>query len=148
MRQSVASVALIRRTRLGRTEWLAQWNAKWQRYHFVAGHKLPDESFRECVVREMHEELGLREGEDFEVGAEPVTEARFNAYSRSAHAETAYTMALFDVTLTSDAARRRVPADDRNRWLTASEIRTGLCGDGRDVSENMALLLGEAGIAP
>jgi molecular chaperone DnaJ len=72
MRQSVAAVALIRRSEAGQALWLAQWNPHWRRYNFVAGHKRPDESFRQCVVRELAEELGLREGADISVRV-PIT---------------------------------------------------------------------------
>src|SRR5439155_11076042 len=62
MRQSTAAVALIRRQQRGQTVWLAQWNPGWQRYHFVAGHKRPNETFRECAEREIGEELDLQKG--------------------------------------------------------------------------------------
>jgi hypothetical protein len=60
MRQSLASIALIQRNQ---RQWLAQWTENWQGYHFVGGHKRPDESFRDCVIR-VAEELLLAEGTD------------------------------------------------------------------------------------
>ena len=62
MRQSIAAFAVIRRDERGQTLWLAQWNPKWGAYHFVGGHKRPEETFRECLVREIGEELHLCEG--------------------------------------------------------------------------------------
>ena len=41
---SEAAVALIRRKQDGQTVWLAQWNDKWQAYHFVSGQKRLDET--------------------------------------------------------------------------------------------------------
>ena len=61
MRQSQATVALIRPVHDGQNLWLAQWNPKWRQFHFVSAHRRPDETFRECLVREIAEELELGE---------------------------------------------------------------------------------------
>jgi ADP-ribose pyrophosphatase YjhB (NUDIX family) len=63
VRPSLASIALIQRNQHGQRQWLAQWTENWQGYHFVGGHKRPDESFRDCVIR-VAEELLLAEGTD------------------------------------------------------------------------------------
>ena len=140
MRQSLAAVAVIRREEAGETLWLAQWNGHWRCYNFVAGHKRPDESYRQCVVREVAEELGLREGADATVPEGPLAHVEFVEWSDSAKCETAYTMELFEVAL-SDLARATVEADPRNRWLTEAEIRARKCRDGKPVSRTMGALL-------
>ena len=65
------AIALIQRNQHGQRQWLAQWNTSWQRYSFVGGHKRLDESFRQCVIREIGEELQLAEGSEFLVADEP-----------------------------------------------------------------------------
>jgi 8-oxo-dGTP pyrophosphatase MutT (NUDIX family) len=146
-RRSVSSVALISRrdTPGGRTLWLARWNARWNALHFVAGHLEEGESFRECVLREIREELGLGPADQVTVSDEPLAVARFSAWSRSAQERTAYVMALFRVEL-SDEARRRVDADPLTCWLTAEQIRARRSADGRPVSATMGRLLREAGM--
>jgi 8-oxo-dGTP pyrophosphatase MutT (NUDIX family) len=146
MRQSLASIALIRRRGDGRTLWLAQWNTNWECYHFVGGHKRPGESFRQCMVRELEEELGVCDGVDCAVPAGPAAHLEYTAWSDGAGQETAYTMELFNVELTTEAARGQVEADPANRWLTEGEIREGRCRDGRPASHTMALLLDKAGL--
>ena len=141
MRQSLAAVALIRREQEGQTVWLAQWNPRWQRYHFVSGHKQPDESFRQCMVRELAEELHVRESIDFRVAAEPLSHLEYTAWSESAQAETAYTMEAFEVELIGEMAQQTVHADPRNRWLTEPEIRGQYCRDGNPASPSMGLIL-------
>ena len=141
-RRSEAAVALIRRESDGQTLWLAQWNRKWQAYHFVAGHRRPDETFRECLVRELGEELGLRADVDCTAAAEPLARVEYSAWSESARAETQYTMELFAVELTS-AARASADEDPRNRWLSGPEIASQRCQDGRPVSATMQRLLNE-----
>jgi 8-oxo-dGTP pyrophosphatase MutT (NUDIX family) len=138
-------VALIRREQDGATLWLAQWNRRWGHYHFVAGHKLPDESFRRCLAREIAEELHLREGTDFHIAAGPPAHVEYTAWSAAARAETSYTMELFAVDLT-EAARRAVDENPLNRWLTEAEVRDGRAADGKPVSPTMRLLLSKIGL--
>jgi 8-oxo-dGTP pyrophosphatase MutT (NUDIX family) len=142
-RQSVAAVALITRELEGRRQWLAQWNPKWQRYNFVSGHRREGESFRECMVREVREELGLRDGVDFAVGVTPLAHLEFDDWSESAREQTHYTMEVFAVGITTDAARQKVTADSRNCWLNEEEIQMGRSSDGKPVSATMERLLEE-----
>ena len=147
MRTSVAAVALIRRECEGRTLWLAQWNPHWYHYRFVGGHRLAGESFRQCLVREVAEELGLCEGTDY-AAIGPLAHLEYTAWSRSAKEETAYTIELFEVQLAGQAAGRKVDSKPSNRWLTEAEISNRRCEDGQKVSETMALLLRKAGLWP
>ncbi|HUG92277.1 MAG TPA: NUDIX domain-containing protein, partial [Planctomycetaceae bacterium] len=116
MRQSAAALALICREEHGRGLWLARWNARWEAYAFVGGHKRPEETFRQCLVRELGEELGLRDGEFTVRGAAPVR-LEYSAWSKSAGEATAYVIELFDVEV-GDTSQPRIAADRRNRWLT------------------------------
>ncbi len=144
MRQSIASIALIRRGQGLNTLWLAQWNRRWRCYHFVGGHKHDDESFRQCVIREVTEELEIAEGSGFAVAQQPSARLDYTAWSDGAGQQTHYVMELFDVELIGEAARRQVDADPRNRWLTEAEIRSTCCADGRPVSETMGRILNQA----
>jgi 8-oxo-dGTP pyrophosphatase MutT (NUDIX family) len=146
MRESIASIAVIRRECQHQTLWLAQWSRSWQGFHFVGGHKHPDESFRECVIREVCEELQITAGVDFLVAEQPRARLDYTAWSKHAGQETHYVMQLFDVTLT-DSARQKVEADPQNRWVTTDEIRQQRCSDGQPISETMGLLLDMAGLS-
>ena len=143
MRQSIASLAVIRQSGGAQTLWLAQWNDKWQAYNFVGGHKHEDESFRECVVREVAEDLGLVAERDFGTG-ERLAHLEYVAWSESAQCETAYVIELFELTLLNDAARERLSRDPQNRWLAESEIHSRMGSNGRPVSATMPLLMTKA----
>lgn len=145
MRKSIAAVAAIQREDETGTLWLARWNAKWQCYHFISGHKRPGESFRECIVREVREELHLSEGTDFRVGDDPLARVEYEGWSRSARAETIYTMELFEVKVTGTSAWKTLDADAKCRWLTKAEIQAQKCKDGKPVSSTAELLLSKLG---
>src|SRR5262245_5104151 len=100
MRLSVSSLAVIRRTGPdGLVCYLTQWNAGWDAFNFVGGHKHDDESHRACLVRELAEELGLypaaadpdsaaappgNGAPHCRVAAEPLGRLEYESFSRSA----------------------------------------------------------------
>jgi len=140
MRQSLASLALIRREVNGSAGWLVQWNERWRKFNLIGGHKKKGESFQECMAREIQEELDLRDGTNCTVAPEPQSVLEYEAWSEGAREQTAYRMALFDVTLT-DEAMECVDANPRNRWVGEEEIRRQACADGRPVSPTVLDLL-------
>lgn len=144
MRESVAALALIQTDLDGRPQWLAQWNARSGRFHFLGGHKRADESFRDCLRRELSEELGLTDA-DYTLGDAPRQSLDYVAWSESAQQPTQYRMAVFDVRL-NEQTRRRIDADPQNVWLSDDEIRSGQTRTGQPVSESMSRILGLLGL--
>jgi len=140
MRRSTAAIALIRRDQHGQTLWLAQWNARWNAYHFVGGHKRAAETFRDCLLREVAEELDLLHPSDYRAAPEPCLNVKHSAYSQRTKAETHYVMKLFHVKLTPDA-HSKVASNPVNRWLIEAEIEAGQTRDGHPVSPTMKRLL-------
>jgi ADP-ribose pyrophosphatase YjhB (NUDIX family) len=146
MRRSRAALAVVcRKDADGRPRWLAQWNSGWKRYHFVGGHKRRTESFRDCLIREAADELGLTEGSDFTVDEQPLRREAYIARSERYQQDTQYDIELFRMRLRGDEAVARIAADPFNRWLSADEIRAGRCGDGQLVNDTMHQLLEQAG---
>ncbi len=145
MRRSEGALALIRRQRDGRSEYLVQWNEKWGAYSFVGGHRRPDETFRACLQRELAEELHLQPGTGYDLPDRPPWHLEYTAYSESAGVETAYVMELFIVELTP-AGLAAVEADPVNRWVSQEQVRDRRAGDQRPVSRTVALLLDRIGL--
>ncbi len=145
MRRSEAAIALIRGDFESTTQWLAQWNEGWQAFNFVGGHRHDDESFRECMIRELDEELGLREGADLLVPTAPVKHLEYTAVSQRAREETEYVIELFDVALVGDRALAAIAGNPANRWLSEPEIMARRCHDGRPVGETPRRFLNELG---
>jgi 8-oxo-dGTP pyrophosphatase MutT (NUDIX family) len=134
MRQSSAAFAWIECPTPDGPRWLTQWNSKWQAFNLVGGHREQGESFRECVVRELVEELGISPAE-FAVAAEPIAQIEFEAWSVPAAAMTAYSMVAFRAEILTAAAIRQIDENAENRWLSATEFAAATSHDGRRVSE-------------
>lgn len=145
MRKSIASIALIRREAEGQTLWLAQWNEAWKSFSFVGGHKHDNESFRECVIREIAEELGLHEGQDVLVASAPLEHLEYTDISRRTGEQTEYVIELFDVALIGNRARSTIDANPANRWLSEAEIMAERCDDGPPVSPTPKRFLEQLG---
>jgi 8-oxo-dGTP pyrophosphatase MutT (NUDIX family) len=143
MRKSVAAIALIRRQQNGHTQWLAQWNDHWQTYSLVGGHKRADETFRQCLVREVHEELGLTDRVDYQAPDQPLECLQFTAWSQRAKEDTQYTFEIFPVVLSSSRIEQTVIIDPRNRWLSGEELTAGRSVDGKAISPTFTRVLGE-----
>jgi hypothetical protein len=145
LRTSEGAVALIRgKDRHGQDAVLAQWNERWGAFFLIGGHRDGTETFRQCVAREVVEELELARGEPHEFEVEPpYPPLEYVAWSRGYDQYTAYTMHRFEVKLTP-AGLASVEANwDRLRlyWLTRSEISNLQTTDGRRVSETVQIVV-------
>lgn len=147
-RESVGAVALIcRLSNKGPAQWLARWNSNWDSYNFVAGHKHDSEEFRECIEREIQEELGLRRAtdpSDFTVSKKPIAQGTYDAWSASAKVDTEYMTQVFYVEL-GDPIYQKTLKGPLCRWLDAKEIGSQLTSDGKPISETMHLILTATG---
>lgn len=141
-RVSLAAMAVIREGEAEERRWLTRWNRRWGAFNLAGGHKKPDETFHECVNREIQEELGLRPGLDFAAADKPLAHLEYSAWSVSACERTDYVMELFRVDLCGDSARRAIAGSCSNRWLTEREIHDGKTADGEPVSETVRRFLG------
>lgn len=86
MRTSQAALAIITRiSSLGNPEYLTQWNNAWNAYSLIGGHVEEGETFQQCCIREVAEELVC--GPDSITAAPyPYATLRFREFSRAAKA--------------------------------------------------------------
>jgi len=143
LRRSEGGIALIQRMIAGKREWLAQWNDNWKAFFFIGGHREGSETYRECVIREIEEELGLTAVE-CPVAATVAHHLEYRAISSSAGELTQYTMELFETQPTTTGLEK-IARDPMNKWLGEEEIRRLEAHDGRAVSVSMQVLLHLAG---
>jgi 8-oxo-dGTP pyrophosphatase MutT (NUDIX family) len=148
MRVSEAALALFKRLGVDSTqEYLTQWNDAWQMFALVGGHVEPGESFHQCCVREVEEELYLIADVDFEVGPRPlVPKCVYTAMSGSKGVETRYCVELFPAEFLHVDAEAKVNSDLANRWLTEAEVRRLVTVDNKPVSAQVETVLKLCGV--
>lgn len=148
MRVSVAGLACIRRDGATGPEYLAQWSQKWGMFSLVGGHVEDGETFRECCIREVAEELNLEPGVGYAVADQPFREGvEYVAMSGGARVETLYKVALYPVELLTPEAEAKVSAMPQNRWLTPAEIAAERTADGKPISAQVKTVFALCGLA-
>jgi ADP-ribose pyrophosphatase YjhB (NUDIX family) len=141
LRRSISALAVFQREQAGQLHVLAKWNTAWQTWALVGGHKRPDETFRQCVIREIEEELGLAVDGDVAVDDNGSVGLEFTAWSQRSQSNTRYEIEVFAARLLHERAQAAVAAEPHNRWLTHEEIRAGRCHDGTSISETLTRAL-------
>jgi ADP-ribose pyrophosphatase YjhB (NUDIX family) len=135
---------VILQWRNGRAWWLGRWNRRWCQFSAVGGHKRPGETYRECLHRELLEELGIEPERNCAVSDPALAHWEFVAFSMGQLEWTAYSIELLGVQLLSKSIIQHVTAGPFNRWLNEDEIALGEARDGLPVSELMRLVLSNA----
>jgi ADP-ribose pyrophosphatase YjhB (NUDIX family) len=139
LRHSEGGIVLIQRTVGGRKQWLAQWNENWKAFFFIGGHREDDETFRDCVIREIKEELGL-DPIDCPVAATVASRVEYKAISKSASELTEYIMELY-CAQPNPTGLKKIADNPKNKWLDEDEIERQESHDARRVSVSMQVIL-------
>ncbi|MFO7539690.1 MAG: NUDIX hydrolase [Chloroflexota bacterium] len=137
--------------------YLLQWNEAWHRFNLIGG-KLDDSkgdggSMNRALQRELEEELGLKNSEDFKVGPCLKT-VKMRQFSRRENKSKQYRFDVFDVALfpqllTSinhpNYAARWLSTRYENVFASAEEITNLITKDGRAISRTTRRVLQELG---
>jgi ADP-ribose pyrophosphatase YjhB (NUDIX family) len=139
MRNSEAALAwIIRVSANGTTQVLTQWSATWQAFSLIGGHREPNESFRECCIREIEEELQLCYPNDFLVSEEPICPPiQYVGFSKRARQKTQYYHIIFRAYTRLGDAFLNQSDMATNRWVSFEEIQRKRTQDDLLISEQV-----------
>lgn len=126
-------------------DWLVQWNRHWQAYNLIGGRVESGESFFDCAMREVCEELGLAL-DDFTLSPDPIAKIDFRGLSSDGAVEATYCMQLFAARAAEPQALETLASLASNRWLTLAEIYAGLTSEGKRISEVTQRFAAELGL--
>lgn len=140
--------------------YLLQWNEAWCGFNLIGG-KLDDSKgdkglLNRALQRELEEELGLKRGEDFEIGRCLKT-IKMRQFSRSDNKLKRYRFGVFDVNLfprlwhslnSPNYAARWLSTRYENVFASAEEIANLTTADGRPISRTTRSILQKIGELP
>jgi 8-oxo-dGTP pyrophosphatase MutT (NUDIX family) len=140
--------------------YLLQWNEVWCGFNLIGG-KLDDSkgdagSLSRALQRELEEELGLKYGEDFEVGPCLKT-VKMRQFSRRENKSKNYRFGVFDVSLFPQLLKNINYPNYAARWLSthyenvfvsAEEVVNLATSDGRSISRTTKRVLQALGEIP
>ena len=132
------SVSMIRHTRPDYSSWLACWNDSSECFEFVVAPRLEQESYRDCLSREIAWTLKLERDRDYLISS--VARLHYEAHE--------LTVEFFVVEPYGQSFRKRIDANPNARWLRRHELENRRTDDGLSVSVGLCELLFAADVLP
>ena len=139
-----SSIALLRHPEQMERLWLAWWNRREDAWDFVTAERLENESFRECLDREIAWVLPLQRSQQYLISSV----ARLHLDLSADEMETTCAVEFYVVDLYGRTAQEAVDSCDQLRWLSGSELLSGETADGAPVSPRLVKLLQKADVIP
>jgi hypothetical protein len=128
--------------------WLAVWDNRHCHFDFVIAERLENDSFRECLDREIAWKLPLRKGKDYLISsvARLHLDTAFSAAKQTSLM--LYSIELFIVDLFGKMAAQSLANDPNLRWLSSNEVLSGKTNCGRNISPRLVSLITKADVFP
>ena len=143
-----ASIALIRHHDEPEHHWLAFWNASQRQFSFVVAERLGNESWRECLDRELAWELDLRRGKDYLISSMARLHYEETTVEPDGDEPSKLEIEFYIVDPYGRAGREIFAALPDSRWLTNNELRAGSCKSGEAIDPWLVDLLRKADLLP
>jgi hypothetical protein len=142
------SIGLIRHPKEVERLWLAVWDQQSAHFDFVFAERLENDSFRECLDREIAWTLPLRKGKDYLISSV----ARLHLDTAFSVAEQTnlmlYSIELFIVDLFGKMAAKSLANDPDMLWVSSEEVLGGQTNCGRKISPRLVSLIRKADVFP
>ena len=132
------SIALIRRTEPSYSSWLACWHDQSECLEFIVSPRLGQESYRDCLSREIAWTLRLARDRDYLVSS--VARLHYESHE--------LTVEFFVVEPYGKSFHQLIDANSSARWVRRHELENRRTDDGLAVSDGLCELLFAADALP
>lgn len=139
-----ASIALIRHHDEPEQHWLAFWNVSAKQFSFVVAERLENESWRECLDRELAWELDLRRGKDYLISSMARLHYEEAVVEPGSDEPSKLEIEFYVVDPYGQTGREAFRELPDSRWLSNEELRSGSCKSGEAIDPWLVDLLRKA----
>ncbi len=146
MNSFVGSIALIRHPEQLERQWLAHWDRSAEQYEFVTAERLEQESWRECLDREIAWSLNLRRGKDYIMSSAARLHFEAQLPVPGNEEETVFVVEFYVTDLYGGAALGVLDRNPDTCWLSGHELLSGVTAEGKSVAPILVMLLTKADI--
>lgn len=144
MNHFTGSIALLRHPEHLEDQWLTYWDVGRKYYDFVTAERLDDESFRECLDREIAWVLDIRRGKDYIISSQ--ARLHLDIPIESETDDTFFVVEFYIADLFGKSGRASVELNKQLRWLNSDEVLSGQTSDGVPVNPSLVELLNKADV--
>ena len=144
MNHFTGSIALLRHPDQLENLWLAHWDEGRKHYDFVTAEQLDDESFRECLDREVAWVLDIRRKKDYIISSQARLHPDLPV--EVSDVETFCVVEFYIVDLYGKSGRASVELNRELRWLTSDEVLSRQTSEGVPVIPSLVELLKKADV--
>lgn len=144
MHHFTGSIALLRHPEQLENCWLAHWDASRKHYDFVTAERLDDESFRECLDREVAWVLDIRRDKDYIISSQ--ARLHLDLPIEAFGVATFCVVEFYIVDLYGKSGRASIELNKELRWLTSDEVLSGRTSERVPVNSTLVELLNKADV--
>lgn len=143
----VGSIALIRRFENEQTRWLVQHHECSNICRLIQAERLEEESFRECIDREVSWALSLERNKDYIISSVPRLHLEVQLRAPGKEEGDKIVVEFYVVDLYGRKAAGKLDQENLY-WVTGAELKLGVTGDGRAIDPLQQKLLAKAEVIP
>ena len=136
----VGSIGMIRHPDFPEQKWLGSWNPSAGQFSFVFAEKIGNDTFRECLDREIGWLLPLRRGRDYLISSMARIHLETELITRPGSSD-AFVVELFVVDLYGKQSLASINQADELSWLTVSELIQGKTNEDLPIAPTLVQLL-------
>lgn len=139
----IGSIGLIRDQRVDGTLWLVRKPDNRQHYSLIQAERVDDESWRDCLDREIAWLLELESGRDYLISS--VARLRYDTEVEERNQIVRYVVEFYIVDLYGSRGKQALDDDPSCRWVRTDELTSGSFDEGK-LSPSQTTLINRSGI--
>ena len=145
MGKFVGSIGMIRHPVDIERRWLCRWDPRFGHFSFIFAERLGDDSFRECLDRELGWVLPLRRGRDYLISSMARIHLETELETETDQ-KMQFFVELYVVDLYGKQGIQAIDQADDLAWLSSSELMDGKTSEMCPVDATLVKLIRQGGV--